>query len=138
MVNISRRHKDVDPVLLRFMSSVLSKYPKVEVRLVKSVQNQRLYDQYLNAKRSLEKSGQAPKTRFLWHGTTSDATMDTIATQGFRKEFSTTARWGQGTYFAKEASFSVHYSAKCKFKGISSSVYKMFYCQVLCGKSTLG
>eukprot|EP01084_Bolivina_argentea_P247385 413878_1 len=94
-----------------------------------------LYDKYDNAKQSLIKLiGECKlNERYLFHGTTSEDTMGLIQTEGFRKEFNNKAQYGMGTYFARDAKYSINYSA-CNNKGI----YKIFQCKVLCGESELG
>merc|ERR1712087_422727 len=127
----------VQPVISRFINSARSRFPDVEVLCVQSVQNQRLYARYMHAKQSMRLSGQLPNEKFLWHGTCANQTMDSIVTQGFRKEFTTHAKFGEGTYFAQQSAYSVGYSASQRGRS-GTIIYNMFYCQVLCGVSKFG
>ena len=110
---------------------------KHEIIKIESVQNRYLWDKYFGAKKALKKS--IGKDRLneknLWHGTDND-TIDKITRLGFRKEFNFTCYYGEGTYFAKNAGYSVNYCQKgTKPK---DGVYMILYCKVLCGEWSLG
>eukprot|EP01084_Bolivina_argentea_P207525 354058_1 len=100
---------------------------------IESVQNRYLWDKYYTQKESMKKSNGLNKLneRSLWHGT-HITVMDKIIKQGFRKEFNTTHQYGEGTYFAVNADYSLSY---CKS---DNNTYKMFQCLVLCGESAVG
>eukprot|EP00483_Globobulimina_turgida_P006701 UN06711 len=57
---------------------------------------------------------------------------ETVQREGFRKEFNSHSRYGAGTYFARDAQFSIQYSSR------KNGVYKMFQCKVVCGQSYIG
>ena len=59
--------------------------------------------------------------------------MDKIKREGFRKEFNKTSAFGKGTYFAKNANYSINYSKQDK-----NGIFKMFQCRVICGESING
>ena len=110
--------------------------PNYTVVKIESVQNQMLYDSYWNELKKLMKllGEEKINTDFLFHGTKRSDVMDLIQVQGFRKEFNTIGVYGKGTYFAKNASYSVAYSCG----DVSNNVYKMFCCSVIIGESHLG
>eukprot|EP01084_Bolivina_argentea_P316247 548130_1 len=103
---------------------------------IESVQNQMLYDKYWFERKILLKSfdGVVDKLneRTLYHGAGQEITMREIETGGFRKEFSNTALFGKGSYFARDASYSVNYCSN------SNGIRKMFVCKVICGESAKG
>jgi poly [ADP-ribose] polymerase 10/14/15 len=72
--------------------------------------------------------------RCLFHGT-SEASTATIATQGFLREYNSTALYGNGTYFARDAS----YSARGRYTPPNSEGEKfMFLARVLVGEPCAG
>ena len=66
----------------------------------------------------------------MFHGTRSEETMQIVVREGFRKVFNSTARYGAGTYLARNAEYSVRYSSPN-----NGGARKMFLCHVLCGES---
>ncbi len=68
----------------------------------------------------------------LWHGTKYNI-IDVICTEGFRKEFNNSHAFGEGTYFARDAMYSVGCAKPNYFHE-----YRMFLCKVLCGESAKG
>eukprot|EP01083_Nonionella_stella_P051617 137053_1 len=102
---------------------------------IEANQNQMLYDKYCDEKKRMTKmiGERQLNEMYLFHGTKSESTMKSIEQEGFRKEFNNTAMYGKGTYFAKNASYSVSYAARS-----GSGVYKLFLCTVICGESHQG
>eukprot|EP01084_Bolivina_argentea_P006907 13044_1 len=100
---------------------------------IEAVQNANLWDKYCNTKQILIKTigAEHVNERYLFHGTRQNI-IPTIITQGCRKEFSTTAAYGEGTYFARDASYSVNYSQEI------NGIKKFFLCKVICGKMCVG
>merc|ERR1719229_1041256 len=96
-----------------------------------------LYDKHWNEEKSLLKLKKGDENKVnkveLFHGTKSQPVMDIVQKEGFRKEFNTAAAYGKGTYFARDARYSIGYSHKD-----AQSVYKMFLCSVLAGEWTKG
>lgn len=68
---------------------------------IEAVQNAHLWDKYCHEKANLINiNGKHDvNEKYLFHGT-KQAVIPTITTQGCRKEYSTTALYGEGTYFA--------------------------------------
>jgi len=106
-------------------------------RVVKiaGVMNQYLYDKWWNERQSLEKHIGAEKLnqRELFHGTKSADVMQFVMREGFRAEFNTSYACGQGTYFARDAGYSVGYSAPQ-----NDGAKAMLLCAVICGESHKG
>eukprot|EP00483_Globobulimina_turgida_P006830 UN06842 len=98
------------------------------------MQNKLLYDKWLHERHTLIKliGENNINERNLFHGTKTENVMRCIETEGFRKEFNTSAAIGNGTYFARDSSYSVGYSSH------NNGVRKMFECKVLCGESVKG
>ena len=106
-----------------------------EIIKVEAIQNQRLYDKYWNERVSMIKlmGSDMLNELDLFHGTGSEHVMMSISKEGFRKEFNIKGVYGKGTYFARNAKYSIDYS----HKGYDA-IYKMFCCRVMCGESTMG
>ena len=109
--------------------------PNDKIIKIESIQNQMLYDKWWNARKSITKliGKHNLNERTLFHGTKNKDIMNIIQTQGFRKEYTTTAMYGEGTYFARDASYSKGYAAKD-----SNGDYIMFVTKVLCGEMCKG
>ena len=112
--------------------------PDHTVIRVESIQNQMLYDDYWYSRKKLIKLiGEDNLNEMdVFHGTKSNDTMDKIIHEGFRKEFNRASAYGEGTYFARDASYSVGYS--CNDSGGNSNLHKMFQCKVIIGQSHIG
>jgi len=108
---------------------------KHEIIKIECVQNRYLWDKYYTQKESMKKSIGLKRLNELnlWHGTHVNI-FDKIIKQGFRKEFNHTSRFGEGTYFATNADYSVS-NGYCKS---NNGIFKIFQCMVLCGESHLG
>merc|ERR1712228_300779 len=131
LINISDKTL-FNQISARFFQTVSrSEYQIVKIE---GVQNQMLYDKYCQERQSVIKlNGGQTNEMFLYHGTKEEDTMTAIETEGFRKEFSTTHAHGFGTYFAKNAQYSVSYCLQQ-----SNGIYKMFECKVICGEGCQG
>ena len=105
---------------------------------VEGVQNQKLWDYWcFEREKMIAMIGPHKVTeKVLFHGTGSLQVMDIIEKEGFRKEFVKRAMYGQGTYFARDASYSADkWGGYC---GKSGTTYKMFVCRVLIGDTFVG
>uniref|UniRef100_A0A6C0I016 PARP catalytic domain-containing protein n=1 Tax=viral metagenome TaxID=1070528 RepID=A0A6C0I016_9ZZZZ len=80
-----------------------------------------------------EKSKEACQQE-LFHGTTENAALS-ICREGFKSSYNITSAYGKGTYFAKNASYSIGYS--CKNAGHMEIVY-MLLCSVIVGTKVCG
>lgn len=70
----------------------------------------------------------------LFHGTTEKAAIS-ICNEGFKTEYNVTSAYGKGTYFAKNASYSIDYSKK---NAIKTDIVYMLLCSVIVGKTVIG
>jgi len=75
-----------------------------------------------------ELNGGNVNERQLWHGTSFNL-VDTICQQNFDWRLNTNHAYGQGSYFARDASYSSGFS-----KGDSNGLMSMFYADVLVGQ----
>eukprot|EP01084_Bolivina_argentea_P282886 484348_1 len=118
-------------IVNNFCKTLGNKYIVTEIR---AIQNQMLYDSYYNARKQLSRliGKQNINEMDLYHGTSTDV-MIKIVIEGFRKEFNTTAQYGNGTYFARDARYSDGYA-----KTDNNGMRKMFQCKVLAGQSAQG
>ena len=122
------------PAINRFKKTC----PNAQIIQVKSVENKMLYDSYMYEKTKMIKSIGKDKIneRLLFHGTKKLEVMGKIQKEGFRKEFNSKFAHGQGTYFARDASYS--YKANGGYCCEKDGVYQMFICLVLLGESCIG
>eukprot|EP01084_Bolivina_argentea_P040960 75587_1 len=102
---------------------------------VESVENIMLYEKYWNARKRLIKlvGENNLNERNVFHGTNNLDAMIKIQREGFRKEFTQRAVYGEGTYFAKNSSYSVGFSCKG-----NDGVNQMLQCKVMMGISAKG
>ena len=110
----------------------------VQITDIETVENRYLWDKYYYARGQMIKlmGEHNINEKDLWHGTKYDI-IDVICTEGFRKEFNNTHAYGEGTYFARDANYSVGY-AKPSAGVHNGNRYRMFLCKVLCGESEKG
>ena len=96
------------------------------------IQNLWLWRKYVNHKHSMtEKNKGDVNEKDLFHGTTStDPVQIYDSEEGFDMRFSRDGLWGQGTYFAENASYSDNYVFNCP-----SGEKQMFLARVLTGDS---
>ena len=129
LIDLPLHGEVANEVVASFMATADHKVVRVQ-----GVMNRMLYDRWWNEKRALTKSvgEHQVNERRMFHGTRSEQTMQIVVREGFRKVFNQTARYGFGTYLAKNAKYSVDYSSN------SNGIRKMFRCNVLCGESHRG
>ena len=111
--------------------------PYTTVVKVESVQSQMLYDKYLSARHFMIKlvGENNLNERDLYHGTKQIDVMKKVYTEGFMKVFNRAAAYGEGTYFARDASYSA--DGYCGYDG-NTGTYQMFQCKVITGQSHQG
>eukprot|EP01083_Nonionella_stella_P222946 795087_1 len=117
----------------KFYSTVgICKIHEIEDVVVESKKHQyevNLWNKCRQLKRSRDKV-----EKYLWHGASFDI-LNVIIQNGFDRCYSTTAVYGSGTYFARDASYSV----KDRYTPPHSDGYKyMLLCKVIVGDSMLG
>eukprot|EP01083_Nonionella_stella_P016597 46361_1 len=106
---------------------------KYTITKIERIHNCYLWDKFYLQRESMKKllGKEAVNDKYLWHGSSIDI-INKIIRQGFRKEFNYKTAYGDGSYFATNALYSVSY---CKS---GNGTYQMLYCGVLCGESRLG
>ncbi len=103
------------------------------VKRVQRVQNPQLWPLFAVARRAMAaRGGAGANERHLFHGTDA-ATADKIVVAGFNRSFVSTHAYGMGTYFARDASYSVSYS-----KPDAAGDRRMFLVLVLVGEACVG
>ena len=112
-----------------------SKYKIVEIKDLTKSENGAIYEGIIKEK--CKKSGKKRDKieRYLWHGTKDLTNLKLIINNGFDRSFNTASRYGTGTYFARDASYSVTggYCGKDKF-GVSH----ILICKVIVGDYCVG
>eukprot|EP00486_Rosalina_sp_Unknown_P011041 CAMPEP_0201592612 /NCGR_PEP_ID=MMETSP0190_2-20130828/190464_1 /ASSEMBLY_ACC=CAM_ASM_000263 /TAXON_ID=37353 /ORGANISM="Rosalina sp." /LENGTH=346 /DNA_ID=CAMNT_0048051473 /DNA_START=632 /DNA_END=1669 /DNA_ORIENTATION=+ len=110
--------------------------PNRRIVKIESIQNRMLYDSYWSAKKKLINliGKNNLNIKHVYHGTSKLEVLDKVVKEGFRKEFNSTSLYGQGTYFARDAKYSVG-RGYCSNKG---DIYQILVCAVIMGQSHLG
>ena len=107
---------------------ILKSYPNACVLYIKEVDNPALHEAYTRRRDQINTIRGEVEEKQLFHGTF-DYLIDTIAAEGFDPTKNTTSAHGYGTYFAKNASYSIGY-----MRSNTSEVTYMFLADVLVGK----
>lgn len=108
---------------------------KYKILNIQSIENPKLWEQYSNEREILRKEIGSEKLneRALFHGT-NFSVIKTLVVVGFMRDFSSTHEYGYGSYFARDARYSVVYCQRYCGDGVQ----RMLVCSVLCGESTVG
>jgi hypothetical protein len=79
--------------------------------------------------------GVGANRKMLWHGCRDEATLEKIRLQGFNRDYSSTAAYGRGVYFARDACYSAadRYATRTH-----EGTEVLLLAQVLAGQSTPG
>ena len=72
--------------------------------------------------------------RYLWHGTKNINNINLIINNGFDRSYNRTMGFGKGTYFARDASYSVNGYCGADVEGI----FYILLCKVIVGEYTRG
>ena len=113
-------------------SRIRLSYPNSCVCWIEENDNKDLYDAYELRKSDIMSRRSSINEATLFHGT-KENNVTNIATNGFDPLYNKTSAYGKGTYFAKDASYSMNYMHP-NSEGISF----MFVCSVLLGTSCIG
>jgi poly [ADP-ribose] polymerase 7/11/12/13 len=111
---------------------VRESYPKSCILYIDEIKNPYVETRFLDQKTSIEEKRGFCNIVQLFHGTNEKA-IDSICSMGFDPSRSKTQAFGAGTYFAKNADYSKHYSTIDK----NSESY-MFLTDVLVGSCVKG
>eukprot|EP01083_Nonionella_stella_P127394 385922_1 len=132
VVDVNLTHPAAEEVIKSFTKTVFHK----KVVKLEAIMNQYLFDRYTYQRDMMLKlkNGDEIKLneRELFHGSKDHAIDDMIKKQGFRKQGfgKYLMPFGEGTYFGRDASYSVHCSSPL-WDGVT---FRMFVCRVLCGE----
>jgi hypothetical protein len=111
---------------------VRESYPKACLLFVEKVVNPKLDECFEKTKQMIcQKSGKCV-VRNMFHGT-KETIIDTITSMGFDPSKNKVSAYGKGTYFAKNAKYSVDYTDQSP-----DEISYMFLADVLVGKVTPG
>ena len=110
-----------------------STLPSVRIVRMERIQNKVLWDNYRQRKKHLEKIVRARDIeKLLFHGTSTTEPERIYAGEvGFDMRKSAQGLWGEGCYFAVNASYSRGYAHR-----LSSDMYQMLVARVLTGGAT--
>ncbi len=95
---------------------------------IKEVVNSSLLEGYVKRREQVETARGTVEEKQLFHGTF-DYLINTIANEGFDPTKNIASAYGYGTYFAKNASYSMNY-----MRSNTSDITYMFLADVLVGK----
>lgn len=107
---------------------ILKSYPNACVLYIKEVMNPPLLEAYTSRMEQIKSIRGNVEEKQLFHGTY-DSLITTIANDGFDPTKNKTSAFGYGTYFAKNAGYSMNY-----MRSITSQITYMFLADVLIGK----
>eukprot|EP00300_Choanocystis_sp_HF-7_P017036 c19619_g1_i1.p2 GENE.c19619_g1_i1~~c19619_g1_i1.p2 ORF type:complete len:228 (+),score=48.82 c19619_g1_i1:1145-1828(+) len=125
-------HSEYQRVTAAFHKTVDSQ--KYKILSIQVYQNPTLWTQYQLCKQAMDKLIPPPgaNEKFVFHGT-QEKFVSNICINGFLRDFNSVSYYGKGTYFARDAQYSVSYSP-AGANGIST----MFFVRILIGESCLG
>jgi poly [ADP-ribose] polymerase 7/11/12/13 len=134
---IVQQGEELDEVEKKFKSTM----PNATISRIERVQNQAMHQAFLlqlsTLKRQLKEWDEGTMRRKLWHGTEAvEAIVNSEDGYGFLPLLAGTkvgAKWGGGTYFARDARYSNDYA-----RSLSSGQKQMLLCDVLVGQSAQG
>jgi len=110
-----------------------STLPNAKIIKIESIQNKYLWTRYYHERKLLrQKNQQDTVEKMLFHGSRGTDPRDIYnGEDGFDMRFSASGMWGQGVYFAENASYSNGYVHICQEMG--QTVRKFFLASVLVG-----
>ena len=116
----------------RVAGAFLQSLPNADIKRIDRVQNKLLWKKYRNRGETMKTfNNGVQREQMLFHGTrTNDPLLIYKGDAGFDKRFSRQGLWGQGNYFATNASYSDGF-AYCSNR--SQNIRKMFAAWVLTG-----
>eukprot|EP00729_Bicosta_minor_P008526 gene8526-18157_t len=100
-------YAEVSQLFAATAASASKSYDVISISVVRDLGR---FNQYCAKKQFMQSSigsAQLVNERWLWHGT-AERTVRQILVNGFLRDFSATAKYGDGTYFARDAAYSLH------------------------------
>lgn len=122
-----------NPAFDEISQKIRQSYPNSCILFIDEVNNPALEESYELQKFQVSEQRGEIKEELLFHGTRADL-IDTIAREGFDTSKNINSGYGNGTYFAKNAKYSVSYMKSKDEYGISY----MFMAKVIIGKIEIG
>lgn len=107
---------------------IYKSYPNACIIFIKEIINPVLEENFLQRKEAILKSRGYVDEKLLFHGTKEQNIMN-IASNGFDVNKNRVSAYGKGTYFARDASYSISYTDVDRTTDLSY----MFLCRVLLG-----
>ena len=122
---------------LRLLTEFRATSASQVVLYVERVRNELQRLHYGSTLRAMETRGDGvgANQHWLWHGT-KYATVLLVVKNGFNRSYSTTAAYGKGVYFARDAAYSV--GGYCPPDNRRGAVHSIILARVLVGRATLG
>jgi len=122
-----------DPIFDEVADMIRRSYNNACILWLDEVRNPLLQERYETYKEELRaKCGTGVQELLLFHGT-KEYSINAIVRDGFDHTMNTTSAYGKGTYFAKEALLSTHYS-----KSGHDDISFMFVCKFACHTPCIG
>lgn len=118
-----------NPIFNEISNKIKISYPNSCILFIDEVINKNLEEHYELQKSLVFETRGNVKEELLFHGTRADL-INIIALEGFDPLKNITSSYGKGTYFAKNANYSMNYMKTKDKQGISY----MFLCKVIIGK----
>lgn len=122
-----------NPLYDEIANKIKESYPKSCILFIDEIINSELQTEYQAQKQAMEETGEQIREELLFHGTRADL-IDIIAEEGFDPTKNIIGSYGIGTYFAKNANYSMNYMKSKDKHGISY----MFLATVLFNKIEKG
>lgn len=122
-----------NPIFDEISNKIKKSYPKSCILFIDEVKNPELEESYKLQKSQISDLFVGTREELLFHGTRADL-INKIANEGFDPSKNITSAYGQGTYFAKNANYSINYMKSKDEQGISY----MFMAKVIIGKIEIG
>jgi len=122
-----------NPLFEEISQKIKKSYPNSCILFIDEVKNTELENSYELQKNIIIEERGSVIEELLFHGTRADL-INKIATEGFDPTKNISSAYGHGTYFAKNAKYSISYMKSKDEIGISY----MFLAKVIIGKKELG
>ena len=128
MKKVSRISQEFQKVLTRMRETM----PNVTIQKLERIQNQWLWEKYAQHRTRIHKKNKGKiEEEDLFHGTRdTDPSLIYKGEEGFDMRFSSGGTWGEGNYFAVDASYSDRYAHL-----VCGEIYQMFLTRVITGES---
>eukprot|EP01084_Bolivina_argentea_P122543 217149_1 len=127
---------DIENEVSNLFYSSVSKEAYSIIDIVKiTTKKEQIYEQIIQTKCETSSTIRSYIEKNLWHGSRNINNLNLIYQNGFDRSYNTRKRYGSGTYFAKNASYSVNggYCGKDK-----NGIFYILLCKVIVGDYIVG